>query len=427
MKQNNKDELKKISLIKHKKYRGKIQIIGKMKIKYSDLKIYYTPGVAYPCLEIAKNKNLSYEYTNRGNNVAIVTNGSRILGLGSIGPEAGMPVMEGKALLMKKFGAIDAIPLAINAEKENEIINFVKMIEPSFGAINIEDIQMPMSLRIVHKLRQELKIPVFYDDSDGTGIVARAALINAVKLVNKDINKISIVINGSGAAGLGIANILINSGIKNIIMCDTSGIIYKGRKENMNEFKKEISEKTNQNLKKGKIEDAVDGADVLIGASTKNAFSKELIQKMNHKAIVFALANPIPEISYNDAKNAGAAIVATGRSDFPNQINNFIAFTGILRGLLDVHAKTINNSMLIKASDALAGIIKNRELNSEYIIPKFKDEKTTINITAAIANEVAKEAMKIKATAIRINMGEILKRTEELFKNYDKIEKDLGE
>lgn len=422
---NNMDEIKKISLIKHKKYRGKIQMIGKMKINYDDLKIYYTPGVAYPSLEIAKNKKLSYEYTNRGNTVAIVTNGTRILGLGNIGPEAGMPVMEGKAVLMKKFGAIDAIPLAVNLQTEEEIVNFVKAIEPSFGAINIEDIQMPMSLRIVNRLRQELKIPVFYDDSDGTAIVAKAALINALKVVKKDINKINIVINGSGAAGLGISKLLINSGINNIIMCDTSGIIYKDRKEDMNEFKEYISKKTNKNLKKGVLIDAVKDADVLIGASAKNAFSKELIKNMADNPIVFALANPIPEIDYYAAKNAGAAVVATGRSDFPNQINNFIAFTGVLRGLLDTRAKAVNNEMLIGASNALAMLIKSNELNSENIIPKFKDEKSTMAITIAIADEIAKQAVKTKAAAKIITKKEILKNTKELFEKYNKLEKNL--
>ncbi len=416
---------RKISLIKHEKYKGKIQIIGKMKLNYDDLKIYYTPGVAYPCLEIAKNKKLSYQYTNRGNMIAIITNGSRILGLGDIGPEAGMPVMEGKAILMKKFGAIDAVPLAVNLQTEQEIISFVKAIEPSFGAINIEDIKMPMSLRIVNKLRQQLKIPVFYDDSDGTAIVVRAALINALKVVKKDINKINIVINGTGAAGIGISKLLINSGFKNIIMCDTSGIIYNKRKQNMNEFKEYISQKTNKEMKKGTLMDANKNADVLIGASAKNVFSKELIGEMADKSIVFALSNPIPEIDYYEAKKAGALVVATGRSDFPNQINNFIAFAGVLRGILNIHANTITNEMLIGASNALAMIIKDSEINSENIIPKFKDETSTMKITIAVANEVAKQAVKTKATTQKNNEKQNIKEMKELFKKYNKLEKCL--
>lgn len=416
---------KEISLMKHKKYKGKIQIIGKMKLNYNDLKVYYTPGVAYPCLEIAKDKKLSYQYTNRGNTIAIITNGSRILGLGDIGPEAGMPVMEGKAILMKKFGAIDAVPLAVNLQTEQEIINFVKAIEPSFGAINIEDIKMPMSLRIVNKLRQQLKIPVFYDDSDGTAIVVRAALINALKVVKKDINKINIVINGTGAAGIGISKLLINSGVKNIIMCDTSGIIYNKRKENMNEFKEYISHKTNKKMKKGTLMDAVKNADVLIGASAKNAFSKELIKEMADKSIVFALANPIPEIDYYEAKKAGATVVATGRSDFPNQINNFIAFAGVLRGILNIHATSVNNEMFIGASNALAMTIKNSEINSENIIPKFKDENSTVRITIAVANEVAKQAIKTKVATLKNNEKQNIKEMKELFKKYNKLEKYL--
>ncbi len=419
------NELKKISLQLHKKYKGKIQTIGKMKINYNDLKIYYTPGVAYPCLEISKNNLLSYDYTNRGNNVAIVTNGTRILGLGKIGPEAGMPVMEGKALLMKKFGALDAVPLAIDAKTENEIVNFVKMVSPSFGIINIEDIEMPLSLKVVKRLRKEVKIPIFYDDSDGTAIVVRAALINALKFVKKDIKKVKIVINGSGAAGIGIANLLIDSGIKNIIMCDTAGIVYKGRKENMNEFKVELSKKTNKELKKGLLEDAVDEADVLIGASTKGVFSSSLIKKMNKKAIVFAIANPDPEIDYYAAKNAGAEIVATGRSDFPNQINNFIAFPGVLRGLLETRASNINTEILISASNALASLINKKELSEINIIPKFKNEAATIEITTAIAKEVAKIAIKTHSATKKTSAKEIENKIKKMFLEYEKIERNL--
>ncbi len=418
------DQLKDISLKLHKKYTGKIQTIGKMKIDYNDLKIYYTPGVAYPCLEISRKPELSYDYTNRENSVAIVTNGTRILGLGKIGPEAGMPVMEGKALLMKKFGSLDAVPLAIDAHTEEEIVAFVKMITPSFGIVNIEDIEMPLSLKVVRRLRQEANIPIFYDDSDGTGIVARAALINAAKLVKKDIRKMKIVINGTGAAGIGIASLLISSGINNIVMCDTAGIIYKGRKENMNEFKTEIAEKTNLKLQKGSLDDAVKDADTLIGVSTKGAFSKQLIQKMNKDAIVFALANPFPEINYYEAKEAGAAIVATGRSDFPNQINNFIAFPGALRGLLETRASKINSDILIAASDALANLASEavRRNDTERIIPKFDSESATIKITTAVAREVAKAAIKTGASRKKISPSEIEKKINKLFSNYRKIE-----
>ncbi len=426
MKNGKKDtnELKNISLRLHKKYTGKIQTIGKMKIGYEDLKIYYTPGVAYPCLEISRKPESSYDYTNRGNSVAIVTNGTRILGLGKIGPEAGMPVMEGKALLMKKFGALDAVPLAINAQTEDEIVDFVKKIAPSFGIVNIEDIEMPLSLKVVRRLRKEADIPIFYDDSDGTGIVARAALINAAKLVKKDIKKMRIVINGTGAAGIGIANLLLSSGINNIVMCDTAGIIYKGRKENMNEFKIEISKKINPKLQKGSLEDAAEGADALIGVSTKDAFSKQLIQKMNKDAIVFALANPFPEINYYEAKEAGAAIVATGRSDFPNQINNFIAFPGALRGLLETRSDKINNDILIAASDALADLALEavQRNDTERIIPKFDSESATIKITTMVATEVARAAIKTGAGKKKVLPSEIGKKIKKLFSNYRKIE-----
>ena len=352
-------EIKELALSAHRRHKGKIEISGKVAIRDSnDLSLYYTPGVADVSAEIGENTYLSYEYTNRANTVAIISDGTRVLGLGDLGPEAEMPILEGKSLLFKKFGGVDAIPMCIGSKSEDDIVKFVEMIKPSVAAINIEDIETPKVFSITRKLEQNLGLPVFHDDREGTAIVVRAALINALAVVGKKIGSIKIVINGAGSAGLGIAEILWASKAREIIVCDTMGAIYEGRQGNMNEFKEWIAKVTNKGMEKGNLGDAVKGADVLIGVSKSGAFTKEMIKAMGKDSVVFALANPIPEIDYYKAKEAGAVIVATGRSGRPNQVNNYLAFPGFFRGLLSSRASKITDGMIIAASDAIAATVK---------------------------------------------------------------------
>ncbi|MDE1811223.1 MAG: NADP-dependent malic enzyme, partial [Candidatus Micrarchaeota archaeon] len=336
---SNGDKLKAEAIEAHRRKRGKIEIIGKVAVGGTrDLAMYYTPGVAYACLEINKNKELSYEYTNRANSIAIVTDGTRILGLGNIGPEAGMPVMEGKSLLLKKYGGVDATPIAVGSTDEQEIIKFIKMLAPTYGAINLEDLETPKAIKVLRALEADLPIPIFHDDSYGTAIVTYAGLKNALKLVGKRIGSIKIVINGAGSAGYGISKLLHFAGARNIITCDREGSIYKGRGSHMNVVKEEIAEYTNKDSVKGSLVEVVRGADVLIGVSSRGEFTAEMIKSMSGKPIVFALANPDPEIDYDVARGAGAEIVATGRSGIPNQVNNMLAFPGVFRGLLDTRS-----------------------------------------------------------------------------------------
>ncbi|MCM8818282.1 MAG: NADP-dependent malic enzyme [Candidatus Omnitrophica bacterium] len=374
----------------HKKVKGKLEIKSKVILKTKkDLSLAYTPGVAIPCLEIKKNENLVYDYTWKGNVVAIVTDGSAVLGLGNIGAKAALPVMEGKAILFKEFGGVDAIPICLDTQNPDEIIATVKKISPAFGGINLEDISAPRCFLIERKLNEDLDIPVFHDDQDGTAIVVLAALINSLKLSNKNIQNIKIVINGAGAAGIAITKILYKAGARKILLCDREGIIYKGRKENMNFAKEEILEYLWEESKKGTLKDAMKESDVFIGVSGPNLVTEEMIKSMNKYPTVFAMSNPIPEIMPDKAKKAGAYIVGTGRSDFPNQINNLLAFPGIFRGTFDAKSKKITEKMKIAASLAIANYIPEKKLSPSYIIPSALDK----NVAKVVAYNVKKAAL----------------------------------
>ena len=410
-------------LSSHKKTKGKIEVNGRVEVETKEqLSTYYTPGVAYVSLAIKENKDLVYDYTLKGRTVAVVTDGTRILGLGKIGPEAGLPVMEGKALLLKKFGGVDAFPIGINVTEEDKIVETIKNIQPSFGAINVEDIETPKVFRIVDRLKKDLDIPVFHDDRNGVAVVTLAALLNALKLAGKKLSDVKIVINGSGAAGTGIAELLNYAGAKKLYIVDTSGLLYKGRTENMNYMKEILAEITNKQMFKGDLNFAVEGADVLIGASTKGAFNPELIKKMAEKPIVFALANPDPEIDYQDAVAAGAFIVATGRSDTPNQVNNLSAFPGILRGILEVRAKAVDDYMLLCAAKVIAKSVGSG-LSRELIMPDLTDNKIVNKLAANVAAEIASAAMKQGLAKIQVNPDEVRKNVKESLKRYRKIEK----
>ncbi|MCX6763655.1 MAG: NADP-dependent malic enzyme [Candidatus Moranbacteria bacterium] len=356
-----------------KKIGGKIEIRSKQKLTKKNLPILYTPGVAEVSKAIAKNKKLSFDYTIRKNTVAVISDGSAVLGLGNIGPEAALPVMEGKALLFKELGGVDAIPIVLATQDTEEIIKTVKYLAPTFGGINLEDISAPRCFEIEERLKKELDIPVFHDDQHGTAIVVLAGFINALKVVKKNIQKIKIVISGAGAAGMAITKLLLKYGAKNVILADSTGVIYLGRKKGMNWAKNKIAGLTNPKKEKGSLKEALIKADVFIGVSAPNLLKKEDIQKMKRDAIVFAMANPIPEIMPNEAKKGGAAVVATGRSDYPNQINNVLAFPGIFRGALDTRTKKITDEYKLKAALAIAGLVK--KPTSGKIIPEALDPK----------------------------------------------------
>ncbi len=410
-------------LEEHRKNRGKIEVMPKVPLLCADdLSTFYTPGVAYASLAIKDQKELSFEYTGRSNTIAVVSDGTRILGLGNIGPEAGLPVMEGKAALFKKFGGVDAVPICIGTTDEDEIVAFLKNISASFGAINVEDIESPKAFNVVNRAQEELDIPVFHDDQQGTAVVAVAALINAIKLSGKEKNA-RIVINGAGTAGIGVAKLALHAGFHNMVVIDSRGAIYEGRDGDSNEFKKEIAMRTNKDKAKGSIADLAKGADVIIGLSKNGAFTKEIISSMNSKPIVFALANPEPEIDYEDAKSAGAYIVATGRSDRPNQVNNVVAFPGIMRGLLDVRAKKINMDMLYAASIALSkGTGKN--LSTEFILNGVFDKEYP-KIAANIAAAVGTAAIETGEARISKSRVEIRNDAMMLMKRYRGIEKKI--
>ncbi|MHB9927557.1 NAD(P)-dependent malic enzyme [Clostridium botulinum] len=384
-------DIKEKSLMVHKKFKGKLSIEGKIQVKNKeDLSIAYTPGVAEPCVKINEDKSLVYEYTMKGNTVAVVTNGTAVLGLGDIGPYAGLPVMEGKALLFKEFADIDSFPICIDSKDPEEIIKTVKLIAPGFGGINLEDIKAPECFYIEKKLKEELDIPVFHDDQHGTAIVVLAGIYNALRLVGKKLEKARIVINGAGSAGISICKLLLQAGAKNIIMCDKEGSLVKGN-SNLNEAQKLIAEVTNKENEKGTLKDVIKGKDVFIGVSAPNILTEEMVTSMNKDSIVFAMANPTPEIMPDKAKKAGARVVATGRSDFPNQINNVLVFPGIFRGALDVRSKVINEEMKLAASKAIASLVQDNELNEEYIIPGAFDKR----VAEVVAEEVKKVALKM--------------------------------
>ncbi len=381
------------SLRLHGEWKGKIGVVSKVKVENKeDLSLAYTPGVAEPCLAINKDYNKSFELTGRGNLVAVVTDGTAVLGLGDIGPEAGMPVMEGKCVLFKSFGDVDAIPLCVRSKNVDEIVQTVKLLAGSFGGVNLEDISAPRCFEIEKRLKEdpEVDIPIFHDDQHGTAVVCVAACINALKLVGKKWEDISIVFSGAGAAGVAIAKLMMSMGAKDVVMCDRNGIIYKGRKEGMNASKEEIAEFSNKLGKKGSMAEALVGADMFVGVSSPGVLTEEMVKTMAPGAIVMPMANPTPEIMPDLAIKAGAAVVGTGRSDFPNQINNVLAFPGIFRGALDCRAKDINEDMKIAAAKAIASIVSEEELTAEYIIPAPFDKR----VAPAVATAVKEAAIK---------------------------------
>ena len=370
----------------HKKSKGKMEIKSKVPLENDfDLSLAYSPGVAEPCIEIKNDPSKVYDYTIKGNLVAVVTDGTAVLGLGDIGPTAALPVMEGKALLLKRFANIDAFPICLDTTDTEEIIRAVKSISPTFGAINLEDISAPRCFEIEKRLRDECDIPVFHDDQHGTAIVVSAGLINALKIVEKQMDEVKIVVNGAGAAGMAITKLLNTIGVQNIIMCDSKGIIYKNRTEGMNETKNQIAKVTNPLNIKGSLKDALQDADVFIGVSVANVLTKDLIQCMNVDPIVFALANPNPEILPDKANEYGVRIIATGRSDFPNQVNNVLAFPGIFRGTLDVRATDINDAMKLAATYAIASLIAESDLNENYVIPNPFDPRVVDTVSKAVS------------------------------------------
>ena len=378
------------SLNLHYEKKGKIEVVSTVPAKNSrDLSLAYTPGVATPCLEIQKDVNKSYELTRRHNLCLVVTDGTAVLGLGDIGPEAGMPVMEGKCVLFKEFGGVDAFPLCIKSKDVDEIVNTIYLISGSFGGINLEDIAAPRCFEIERKLKERCDIPIFHDDQHGTAVVVLAALLNALRVVKKDIGEIKLVLNGAGAAGISIAKLLISSGLKNIILCDKVGAIYDGI-EGVNEAQAQMAKISNPNKEKGSLADVLRGADVFIGVSAPNLVTEEMVKTMAENPVVFAMANPTPEIMPDAAKRGGAAVVGTGRSDFPNQINNVLVFPGIFRGTFDVRASDINEEMKLAAAYAISSLISDDELNAEYILPAAFDER----VGPAVAKAVAEAARK---------------------------------
>lgn len=372
------------SLRLHGEWKGKIEVVARAKVNNKDdLSLAYTPGVAQPCLEIQKDIDKSYDLTRRWNMCAVITDGSAVLGLGNIGPEAGMPVMEGKCVLFKEFGDVDAFPLCVKTQDVDEFVNTVALISGSFGGINLEDIAAPRCFEIERKLKEKTDIPIFHDDQHGTAVVCSAALINALKFVKKDIKDCTAVFNGAGAAGVAIAKLFTSMGIKNIIMCDRKGIICDG--DELAPAKQEIADFTNKEHKRGALKDALVGADIFVGVSAPGCVTQEMVKSMADNAIVMAMANPTPEIMPDLAKEAGAAVVGTGRSDFPNQINNVLAFPGIFRGTFDVRASDINEEMKIAAAQAIASLVSDEELTADYILPKAFDERVGKTVAAAVA------------------------------------------
>ncbi|HPL52860.1 MAG TPA: malic enzyme-like NAD(P)-binding protein [Bacillota bacterium] len=370
----------------HRDNKGKLEVVSKVPVKDKEsLSLAYTPGVAEPCKEIHKDIDLVYDYTSKGNMVAVVSDGTAVLGLGDIGAHAALPVMEGKAVLFKEFGGVDAFPICVNTTDPDEIVNLVLQIEPAFGGINLEDISAPRCFEIEKKLKEKMSIPVFHDDQHGTAVIVLASLLNALRITGKKMEELVVVINGSGAAGIAIAKIITNVGVKDMLICDRTGIIYKGREKGMNWAKDEMAEVTNKNKKAGSLADALVGADVFIGVSSANIVSEEMIKSMNSDAIIFVMANPVPEIDPELAKKAGVRIVGTGRSDYPNQVNNVLAFPGIFKGALEVRASSINEEMKLAAANALAGLIAGDELNEDYIIPKAFDKRVAPAVSKAVA------------------------------------------
>lgn len=385
MEEESSMDKKEYALKMHEEWNGKIEVTSRAELNtMADLAVAYTPGVAEPCLKISEDVDLSYKYTRRGNLVAVVTDGTAVLGLGDIGPEAGMPVMEGKCVLFKRFGNVDAFPLCVRSKDVDEIVDTVALLAGSFGGVNLEDISAPRCFEIEKKLKERCDIPIFHDDQHGTAVVVLAGLINALRLVDKKMTDIEVVVNGSGAAGIAITKLLMTTGLKNVVLCDTKGAIYEGR-DNLNSIKAEMARISNLRKKDGQLADVIKGADVFIGVSAPGVLTPEMVSTMAEKPIVLAMANPVPEIMPEEAKKAGVAVMGTGRSDFPNQINNVLAFPGIFRGALDVRASDINDEMKLAAAYAIASIVTEDELSPEYIIPNSFNEQVASAVAAAVA------------------------------------------
>lgn len=403
--------LREEALALHSKHQGKLEAVTKVPVRNAyDLSLAYSPGVAEPCKEIFDDKSKVYDYTMKGNLVAVVSDGTAVLGLGNIGPEAAMPVMEGKAVLFKSFAGVDAFPICLNTTDVDKIVETVKLLEPTFGGVNLEDIAAPACFEVEERLKRETNIPIFHDDQHGTAIVTAAGLINALRVVDKKLEDIRVVANGAGAAGIAIMKLLISMGVKEVIMCDTKGIVYEGREFGMNPVKEEMAKITNRSKLQGDLADAMKGADVFIGVSVAGAVTQEMVRTMNRDAIIFAMANPTPEIMPEEAKAAGAAVVGTGRSDFPNQVNNVLAFPGIFRGALDTRATEINEAMKLAAVYAIADLITPEELSADKVIPAPFDARVAPNVAAA----VAKAAMESGVARITIDPEEVKAKTNRL-------------
>ncbi len=399
----------------HRENQGKLRVAPKVSVsEESDLSLAYSPGVAEPCKEIYTDQEAAYDYTMKGNLVAVVTDGTSVLGLGNIGPQAAMPVMEGKALLFKAFAGVDAFPLCIDCTDPEDVIETVKRLAPTFGGINLEDIAAPKCFLIEERLKQELEIPVFHDDQHGTAIVTLAGLINALKVVNKDMKQIRVVINGAGAAGIAIIKLLLQVGVDDVILCDSQGTIYEGREVGMNAIKESVAQMTNRRKLKGSLAEALVGADVFIGVSVAKAVTQEMVASMNKDPIIFAMANPLPEIMPDQAIAAGAKVVGTGRSDFPNQVNNVLAFPGIFRGALDVRARQINEEMKVAAAYAIANLIDQEKLAPDYVIPAALD----FRVAPTVAAEVARVAMETGEARIQVDPQAIYDKTVRLISNF---------
>lgn len=399
----------------HREKRGKLTMQSKVPVESAyDLSLAYSPGVAEPCREIHKDPGVIYDYTMKGNLVAVVTDGTAVLGLGNIGPGAALPVMEGKAVLFKSFAGVDAIPISLDTTEIDKIVETVKFMSPTFGGVNLEDIAAPNCFIIEERLKKELDIPVFHDDQHGTAIVTLAGLINALKVVGKKMEEIRVVANGAGAAGIAIIQMLLNMGVRDVVMCDSKGAIYKGRPYGMNPVKEKVAEMTNHRMLRGELADVMKGADVFIGVSVAGAVTPEMVRSMNKDPIIFAMANPVPEIMPEEAKQAGAKVVGTGRSDFPNQVNNVLAFPGIFRGALDVRAKAINEEMKIAATHGIASLIEEHELSPDYVIPAPFDPR----VAPKVAMEVAKAAMETGEARIQVDPEEIRQKTIQWTKVY---------